>query len=137
MMTSFEKTLDCAADAVMNAFRVSGSYFYEAGQAGQRFAVDCVEKTLEFTETDKTGETFIKTGKAFYLKRGTIIEINTALGNESVEESIPHGGDYIVKIIDGFEERYQIDYREPFNVIGTNKALYRINTVFTQRNPLN
>ncbi|MCL2745397.1 MAG: hypothetical protein FWE67_16275 [Planctomycetaceae bacterium] len=133
MMTNFEQILDSAADAVMNAFRVAGTYFYEVRQSGQRFPADCAEKTIEFEEADKTGETYIKTGKAFYLKRSTVMGINGDIGGESVEELVPRGGDYIVKITDGIEERYQISYREPYRVIGTNKALYCINTVLERR----
>ena len=132
-MTNFEQILDSAADAVMNAFRLSGSYFYEVRQSGQRFPVDCIENTIEFEETDKTGETYIKTGKVFYLKRSAVMDINDDVSGETVEKSVPRGGDYIVKITDGIEERYQISFREPYRVIGTNKALYCIHTVLEIR----
>ena len=46
------------------------------------------------------------------------------------KEPTPCGHDFILRMVGGETERYQISYEEPYSVIGPNRALYRINTTF-------
>ena len=65
-----ENLLDMAARTAMKTFRLSAEYFYEDRKSGQRFPIQCVERTAEYTEYDPaTGHTIVRTGKVFIIAR--------------------------------------------------------------------
>ena len=136
-MTHFENLLDMAAKAAMNTFRLSCQYFYEDRKTGQRCPIQCIERSLEFSEYDPaTNATLVRTGKGFLIDRTEWDIINTWRAGMNInvqKEPTPFGGDYIIRIGKDETERYEITYREPYSVIGANRALYRINTIFVKK----
>ena len=136
-MTSYEHLLDMAAKTAMNTFRLSCQYFYEDRKTGQRCPIQCIERSLEFVENDPdTNATLVHTLKCFLIDRTeweTLDAWRSAMNIDVQKEPTPFGGDYIIRIGDDETKRYEITYREPYTVIGANRALYRINTVFVKK----
>ena len=135
-MSQFEHALNLAAETVLNTFRLTAEYFYEDRKSGTRLQVRCIERTIEIVEADRNGETIVRTGKGFVMSHADWDGIDAWRRDMNIDarkEPTPAGGDYIVRIKYGIAERYEITYREPYSVIGANRALYRINTIFVKR----
>ena len=140
-MSQFEHALNLAAETVLNTFRLTAEYFYEDRKSGNRLQIRCIERTIEIVEADRNGETIVRTGKGFLMSRADWEGIDTWRRDMNIDvavapfrkEPTPAGGDYIVRVKDGTAEWYEITYREPYSVIGANRALYRINTIFVKR----
>jgi hypothetical protein len=130
----FDQIQDNAAHAVLKTFRLSGSsYFYEDRLSGERVEMpDTVEVPIEFvTDDPATGITVTKKGRRFLITRATKEQIDVfrlALERNIAEQPTPWRGDFIIVIKNGIETKYQIDTRDPYSVIGSNNAVYQINT---------
>jgi len=132
----FENVLDMAAKTALDVFRLECLYYYEDRKTGQRYPVECIEKTIEMVETDSNGMTFVRTGKGFLVSRANKEAVDawrSGLNIDVQKEPTPFGGDYIVRCAREQTEWYEITHREPYTLIAPNRALYRINTIFAKK----
>ena len=131
-----ESLLDMAAQTAMNTFRLSAEYFYEDRKSGERLPIQCIERTVKYHEDDPAsdGLTIVYSGKVFLLTHADWETLDSwRKKNDVRQEPTPFDGDYIVRIVGGQTERYEITYREPYSVVGADRALYRINTIFVSK----
>jgi hypothetical protein len=131
---SFVEIQNNAAKTVMKAFRLSDSaYYYQDRESGERLEIDAVEKPFDFVVEDPTtGAVLSRKGRRFLVVGSAVGEINdwrVGLGRNTIDQPTPNSGDYIIVVKNETEKKYQIDNREPFLTIGSNDALYEINTV--------
>lgn len=140
-MTDFGTLQDTAARAALKTFGLfAPQYFYEDQKSGERYSFQCIERTIEIVETDKNDVTLVRSGKGFLVPRSEFEMIDAWRKEKGIDvqkEPTPFGGDVIVRVIGEETERYEITYREPFSVIGTNAAMIRINTILVNTNRVN
>jgi len=113
---NFGDLQDMAARSALTTFRLSAEYFYEDRKTGERFPLECVEKTVEFVEQDPNDNvTIVHSGKGFLICRADWEELDMWRKDMNIDvrkEPTPFGGDLIVREMDGKTEHYEINYRE-------------------------
>jgi hypothetical protein len=134
---SFVEIQNNAAKTVMKAFRLSDSaYYYQDRESGERLEIDAVEKPFDFVVEDPiTGVIRSRKGRRFLVIGSAVGDIETwrvGLGCNTTDQPTPNSGDYIIVVKEETEKKYQIDNREPFITIGSNDALYEINTILSE-----
>jgi hypothetical protein len=133
--TMFAGLLDFAAKVAVDTFKMPGTYYYEDRKTERRYLIppSVTETDLEIQETDKDGFVLVRKGKGFFVTRQMIKNIDawrTSIGIDTRNAPTPYCRDRIIKETVTTTEIYEITAREPFSVIGPNKALYQINTFF-------
>jgi len=128
-----ESLLDAVAKTAINTFKQNAEYFYEDRKTGNRHPIICIERKVEYHEDDiQNGLTIVQAGTAFLLDRDEWKALDAwraAAGIDVKREPTPAARDYIVRIDNDAEMRFEITLREPYSAIGQTTALYRINTI--------